>query len=120
MPHVDWGHSGDASLFIAGQRVATVLVYLTDVPESCVGGSTFFPHLSSRDQPEGLRIVPVKGAACAWPNVSVDGVPLVETEHAAEPLQVSGVIVGYGAETQQMGMTKPFKTIFEGHWCILR
>ncbi|CAK9012100.1 Aurora kinase A-B (Aurora/IPL1-related kinase 1) (ARK-1) (Aurora-related kinase 1) (Serine/threonine-protein kinase 6-B) (Serine/threonine-protein kinase Eg2-B) (Serine/threonine-protein kinase aurora-A) (p46XlEg22) [Durusdinium trenchii] len=44
-PHVDWGHGGDASLFIAG-------------------------------------------AACAWPNVSVNGMPLMETEHAAEPLQV--------------------------------
>lgn len=74
-------------MFIAGQRVATVLVYLTDIPQSCVGGCTHFPHLTSRKQQEGLRIVPVKGAACAWPNVSVNGMPLMETEHAAEPLQ---------------------------------
>lgn len=86
-PHVDWGHGTDASLFIAGQRVATVLAYLTDIPKGCVGGCTHFPHLT-REQPQGLRIVPVRGAACAWPNVSMHGMPLIETEHAAEPLIV--------------------------------
>ena len=87
--HVDWGHGSDPSLFLAGQRVATVLVYLTDIPKSCVGGCTHFPQVTSKEQPQGLRIVPVCGAACAWPNVSLDGMPLMETEHAAEPLQVS-------------------------------
>lgn len=87
--HVDWGHGSDPSLFLAGQRVATVLVYLTDIPKSCVGGCTHFPQVTSKEQPQGLRIVPVCGAACAWPNVSLDGMPLMETEHAAEALQVS-------------------------------
>lgn len=95
-PHVDWGHGTDASLFIAGQRVATVLAYLTDIPKGCVGGCTHFPHLT-REQPQGLRIVPVRGAACAWPNVSMHGMPLVETEHAAEPLIVSRLHLKFGS-----------------------
>lgn len=89
VPHVDWGHGADASLFLAGQRLATVLVYLTDVPKTCSGSCTHFPRLTQRHQPGGLRIVPVRGAACAWPNVSPHGMPLAETEHAAEPLQVT-------------------------------
>merc|ERR1712151_1040325 len=50
LPHMDWSNTDDVSLWVAGQRVATVLVYLRGVPPGFRGGATRFPQLgSSRD-----------------------------------------------------------------------
>lgn len=84
--HVDWGGPEDPSLWVAGQRVATVLVYLNDVPCNLTGGSTCFTQLGERST-DSLRITPVCGAAIAWPNVDASGMPLFQTEHEAEPLR---------------------------------
>jgi len=85
LPHMDWGSVNDASLWIAGQRVATVLVYLNDLPPGVQGGSTRFTRVGSCL--DGLRVEPSGGMAVAWPNVSFDGAPLFETEHEAEMLK---------------------------------
>merc|ERR1712008_294906 len=83
MLHVDWGKSEDASLWVAGQRVATVLAYINGYPPqiSYPGGATHFPQLGHN----GLRLAPQAGAALLWPNVGCNGQPLAETEHEAEP-----------------------------------
>lgn len=77
-PHVDWGRPEDVTLWLSGQRVATVLVYLNDLTSEC-GGATYFSQL-------GLQVFPERGAALVWPNVSALGEPLSETEHEAQPL----------------------------------
>ncbi|CAE8738763.1 unnamed protein product, partial [Polarella glacialis] len=68
-PHVDWGKAEDDTLWLAGQRVATALVYLQGA-----AGATRFTHLD-------LRVQPVPGMALLWPNVDARGHPLPETEH---------------------------------------
>mmetsp|Transcript_31414 Transcript_31414/g.104165 ORF Transcript_31414/g.104165 Transcript_31414/m.104165 type:complete len:110 (-) Transcript_31414:23-352(-) len=78
---------------MVGQRVATVLVYLNDLPDGCLGGATRFTQLGGRGPggdigQEGLRVRPRRGAAVAWPNVGLGGAPLFETEHEAEPLEL--------------------------------
>merc|ERR1712107_502297 len=83
-PHVDWiVDPADPELELLGQRVATGLVYLTDVPDG-VGGGTDFPQL-------GVRVRPRAGDMLLWPNVAADGRPLPETEHEAQPITAEGV-----------------------------
>lgn len=83
-PHVDWVvDATDSQLALLGQRVATALLYLDDLPEG-VGGETYFPRL-------GLKVRPVAGAALLWPNVDAFGKPLEATQHAALPLTAEGV-----------------------------
>jgi len=79
-PHVDWGTADDASLWLAGQRVATALVYLEGAPPAFRGGATRFTRL-------GVSVLPEVGTALAWPNVGAGGAPLEETEHEAEELE---------------------------------
>eukprot|EP00927_Polykrikos_kofoidii_P074138 TRINITY_DN70105_c0_g1_i1.p1 TRINITY_DN70105_c0_g1~~TRINITY_DN70105_c0_g1_i1.p1 ORF type:complete len:562 (-),score=84.86 TRINITY_DN70105_c0_g1_i1:501-2186(-) len=82
-PHVDWGKADeDVSLWVAGQRVATLLVYLTDSDDHCGGGATHFPCL-------GVRVAPRRCAAVLWPNVDRDGIPIQATEHEAEPIHAA-------------------------------
>eukprot|EP00929_Paragymnodinium_shiwhaense_P063648 TRINITY_DN31807_c0_g2_i1.p1 TRINITY_DN31807_c0_g2~~TRINITY_DN31807_c0_g2_i1.p1 ORF type:complete len:469 (-),score=117.84 TRINITY_DN31807_c0_g2_i1:323-1729(-) len=71
-------------LLMGGQRVATVLVYLSSLPPSA-GGATAFPKLGS----EGLRIEPEFGSAVVWPNVDALGNPEMRSQHAALPLDPS-------------------------------
>merc|ERR1712008_292219 len=78
-PHVDWTcDASDPQLELLGQRIATGLLYLTDMPNEA-GGETDFPHL-------GLRVRPKLGELLLWANVGEDGRPLAQTEHEARPL----------------------------------
>jgi len=70
---------------MGGQRVATLLVYLTDMKEG-EGGSTLFRDLGG-DDGGPLKMVPKKGTACLFfpaaggiPNVPFD----IRTVHAGE------------------------------------
>lgn len=70
--HTDWfAPSPDGLGFLgpAGNRLATVIVYLSDVQE---GGETLFPNI-------GLKVSPRKGSALLFWNRTPDGVldPLV-------------------------------------------
>lgn len=76
--HVDWGQAQDPSLWIAGQRIATALIYLSTLPDGC-GGETVFPHLDAMVKPEA-------GTALLWPNVNKDGSPEPLVEHSAAPV----------------------------------
>lgn len=72
-------------LLLGGQRLATVLVYLSSLPEEA-GGETFFPEIGE----EGLKVSPKCGSAVVWPNVDVAGEPQRLSRHAALPLSPGG------------------------------
>ncbi|XP_065202590.1 prolyl 4-hydroxylase subunit alpha-1-like [Planococcus citri] len=60
----------------SGNRIATLLFYLNDVP---LGGETVFPKLK-------LAISPVKGSVLTWHNVLPDGSENSLTYHSACPV----------------------------------
>lgn len=78
VPHYDFFHvdqpGSEATLAHAGNRVATIIVYLHEPEE---GGSTYFPDLK-------LRVNPVKGSAVffSYDRAHVD----TKTLHAGEPV----------------------------------
>lgn len=78
IPHVDY-FGNVTRLGPSGDRLATVLIYLTDVES---GGNTVFPKL-------GLHVAPQAGAAVVWFNQHpVSGRYLAKTLHAACPVNI--------------------------------
>lgn len=78
-PHHDYlkMNSSDNSMVPWGDRLATVLVYLSTVES---GGNTAFPKL-------GVGVAPRAGRALVWFNLDPrNGTPLNLTEHAACPM----------------------------------
>ncbi|WP_333662986.1 2OG-Fe(II) oxygenase [Acinetobacter sp.] len=79
-PHVDFfstnSPGGIKNLSYGGQRVATFILYLSDVE---AGGSTKFPNL-------GLEFKPKKGAALLFTNIDILGRPDQNTLHAGMPV----------------------------------
>ncbi|XP_002020441.2 prolyl 4-hydroxylase subunit alpha-2 [Drosophila persimilis] len=61
-----------------GDRIATVLFYLTDVEQ---GGATVFPNIRK-------AVFPQRGSAIIWYNLKDDGDPNPQTLHAACPVLV--------------------------------
>ena len=74
-PHPD-AHTSAASTYAGEQREWTVLLYLSDVPDSDGGGGTHFQEL-------GLRVLPRAGDAVMWHNLH-DGMPNPLALHAGE------------------------------------
>lgn len=76
--HCDWFDprypGNEPVLKVGGQRAATVLMYLNNVP---VGGDTYFPKIN-------LRVKPKMGTALFWWNVDEHGTADVMTLHAGE------------------------------------
>ena len=66
------------AFFVDGNRVATVLMYLSDVE---LGGTTAFVDI-------GLNVTPEKGGAVFWYNLERDGSGIMETRHAACPVLI--------------------------------
>ena len=79
-PHFDWFNPGlpgpRKHLERGGQRVGTIVTYLSDVEE---GGATSFPNV-------GLEVQPRKGCAVFFANIDALGVPDQQTLHAGEPV----------------------------------
>lgn len=80
-PHYDWFDPNVAGprkhLERGGQRVATIVMYLSDVEE---GGGTSFPKI-------GLQVQPKKGCAVYFANTTPVGEVDHNTLHAGEPVE---------------------------------
>jgi prolyl 4-hydroxylase len=97
--HVDYLSPRDrGELANGGQRVATALVYLSNLPPH-TGGATHFPKAliapslsggSGRPNSGGLRVAPVEGTLCLWWNVLPDGRADPRSLHASERVAASG------------------------------
>mmetsp|Transcript_745 Transcript_745/g.2588 ORF Transcript_745/g.2588 Transcript_745/m.2588 type:complete len:309 (-) Transcript_745:38-964(-) len=78
-PHTDYFDQGDTpNLNRGGQRLITMLVWLTDVDE---GGDTSFPLA----RPKAIHAQPAKGQAVLFYDVNEDGSPDPASTHGGEP-----------------------------------
>jgi len=81
LPHYDWFDPATApgrrQLDTHGQRIATVILYVSDVD---AGGSTVFPRL-------GITIRPRRGSALYFWNLDRHGFPEPLTIHAGAPIE---------------------------------
>ncbi|KAL0881008.1 hypothetical protein ABMA27_002151 [Loxostege sticticalis] len=76
-PHYDFARRQEnAFKKFSGNRIATVLFYMSDVAQ---GGATVFTKL-------GLSLFPIKGAAAFWLNLHPSGEGDLATRHAACPV----------------------------------
>lgn len=86
-PHYDWFDprtvGGLAQIEEAGQRVATVVMYLN---EGMTGGSTVFPRM-------GLDFRPKQGAALFFSNLDDRGEPDRLTLHAGAPVMTGEKVI---------------------------
>lgn len=86
-PHFDWfdpALPGPARhLERGGQRVATIILYLSDVEE---GGATTFPEA-------GLQVQPRRGQALFFANTDRSGRPDPRSLHAGEPVQTGTKLI---------------------------
>ena len=78
--HTDfYDRESDASFWMRGQRTWTVMVYLNDVAVGC-GGTTSFEYLDE-------DLLPVRGRAVVWCNLTANGEPDAMTLHRSAPVK---------------------------------
>ncbi|XP_013418730.1 prolyl 4-hydroxylase subunit alpha-1-like [Lingula anatina] len=76
-PHYDFGRKSEPDIFgEMGNRIATVLIYMSDVE---AGGATVFTRL-------GVQVLPEKASAVFWYNLRQSGIGDYRTRHAACPV----------------------------------
>jgi len=103
--HMDWHDERNPDLWIFGQRMATMLVYLSTMPEGS-GGETSFGRL-------GVTVQPQKGTAIAWPNVDETGKPERRSIHSARHVQ--GDKVKYAMNIWVHGQKQPDNSWIKWH-----
>ncbi|CRK96752.1 CLUMA_CG010007, isoform A [Clunio marinus] len=109
VPHWDHTVKGQKAFSTNGNRIATTLFYLTDVPK---GGYTIFIYLK-------VRVSAVKGSAVFWYNIRDDGQGDYRTRHAACPVLIGTKWVAnkwikeYGQEFRRPCPPGEFKEVFE-------
>jgi len=103
--HMDWHDERNPDLWIFGQRMATMLVYLSTMPEGS-GGETSFGRL-------GVTVRPQKGTAIAWPNVDETGKPERRSIHSARHVQ--GDKVKYAMNIWVHGQKQPDNSWIKWH-----
>ncbi|XP_059398686.1 prolyl 4-hydroxylase subunit alpha-2-like [Carassius carassius] len=77
-PHYDSKLTNDSDFQLRGGRIATVLIYMSDVD---IGGATVFPDV-------GAALQPKRGTAVLWFNLLRNGDEDARTLHAACPVFV--------------------------------
>ncbi|XP_050949571.1 prolyl 4-hydroxylase subunit alpha-2 [Labeo rohita] len=77
-PHYDSKLTNDSDFQLRGGRIATVLIYMSDVD---IGGATVFPDV-------GAALQPKRGTAVLWFNLLRNGNEDARTLHAACPVFV--------------------------------
>ncbi|XP_073791614.1 prolyl 4-hydroxylase subunit alpha-2 isoform X2 [Danio rerio] len=77
-PHYDSKLTNDSDFQLRGGRIATVLIYMSDVD---IGGATVFPDV-------GAALQPKRGSAVLWFNLLRNGNEDIRTLHAACPVFV--------------------------------
>ena len=77
-PHLDFTREEELDHLdpLTGNRIATLLMYYTDVEQ---GGATVFTEL-------GITVRPAKGSVVFWWNLKANGVGDLRTKHAACPV----------------------------------
>ncbi|CAJ1354872.1 unnamed protein product [Effrenium voratum] len=103
--HMDWCGEKHPGLWLFGQRMATVLVYLNTIPEG-EGGETGFDSL-------GIKVKPQKGSAVIWPNVNPAGHPERSSLHSALPMK--GSTVKYAMNLWIRGQKQPDHSWIKWH-----
>ncbi|CRK98253.1 CLUMA_CG011615, isoform A [Clunio marinus] len=78
IPHYDFVKRGEVVPFDNGNRISTMLFYLSDVEK---GGSTVFPYLR-------IKVDPRKGSSLFWFNMNTSGEEDYFTRHAACPVMI--------------------------------
>ncbi|XP_055616104.1 prolyl 4-hydroxylase subunit alpha-1-like [Toxorhynchites rutilus septentrionalis] len=76
LPHYDWTQEKTEGYMGMGNRIATLMFYLSDVEQ---GGATVFPRL-------GVGVFPKKGSAIFWYNLHHNGTGDDRTLHGACPV----------------------------------
>jgi prolyl 4-hydroxylase len=72
---------------VVKRRLVTIFCYLNTLQED-QGGATYFPKCGH------LRVIPKRGRAVLWSNVTAEGQPDARTIHAGEPVVVINTNTG--------------------------
>ena len=71
------------------QRVSTIFIYLTDVPEGCGGGTIFRDAVDKDGKP--LKCIPKRGDGIMWKNLTERGEKKTRVMHSGEMVTCPGV-----------------------------
>ncbi|CAE7238876.1 unnamed protein product, partial [Symbiodinium necroappetens] len=96
--HADARPEHDTSLWLSGQRLATVMLQLGALPDGA-GGDLLFPLL---EEGRGKQVALQPGSALVWPTTDRDGQPDKRAARKALPLQT--------AATKYVAMEPPATT----------
>ncbi|CAE7547687.1 unnamed protein product [Symbiodinium sp. CCMP2592] len=106
--HADARPDGDTSLWLSGQRLATVMLQLGALPDGA-GGDLLFPLL---EEGGGKQVALQPGSALVWPTIDRDGHPEKRAARQALPLQLDAT--KYVAMTLGLGCALDLRQVSQG------